>query len=95
LVFPGLIWSVYEYASRGGYRYIVISGLLERQGMYEKLGFRPLGRAVRKGEAYFVPMLVNLSLLPERVREDRDRWQKRIGAAGFVHALGRRPDCPR
>ena len=77
LVFPGLIWSVYEYARRGGYRYIVISGLLERQGMYEKVGFRPMGPPVRKGEAYFVPMLVDLCCLPERVRRDRDRWQRR------------------
>jgi hypothetical protein len=79
LVFAGLIWSVYEYAQRGGYRYIAISGLLERQGMYEKLGFRPLGAPVRKGEAYFVPMLVDLCCLPERVRQDRDRWQRRKG----------------
>jgi hypothetical protein len=78
LVFAGLIWSVYEYARRGGYRYLVISALLERQGMYEKLGFRPLGGAVRKGEAYFVRMLVDLSLLPERVQQNRNRWQRRI-----------------
>jgi N-acyl-L-homoserine lactone synthetase len=77
LVFAGLMWSVYEHARYGGYRYIVISGLLERQGMYAKMGFRPLGSAVRKGEAYFVPMLVDLCCLPDRVRRDRDRWQKR------------------
>lgn len=78
VVFPGLVWAVYEYARRGGYQYIVISGLLERQGMYERLGFRPLGGAVRKGEAYFVPMLVDLCCLPERVRQDRDRWERRL-----------------
>jgi len=79
LVFPGLVWSVYEYARRGGYRHILISALLERRGMYERLGFRPLGPAVRKGEAYFVPMLVDLCYLPGRVRHDRDRWQRRAG----------------
>jgi hypothetical protein len=47
--------------------------------MYERLGFRPLGAAVRKGEAYFVPMLVDLCCLPERVQKDQDRWQRRIG----------------
>jgi len=79
VVFPGLIWSVYEYAGGGGYRYIVMSGLLERQGMYEKMGFRQLGQAVRKGAAFFVPMLVDLLELPKTVQQDRDRWRRRIG----------------
>ncbi len=94
LVFPGLIWSVYEYARRGDYRYIVISGLLERQGMYEKLGFRPLGPAVRKGEAYFVPMLVDLRSLPERVRRDRDRWQERAGITVNHQQQGTEEEAP-
>lgn len=92
-VFPGLIWSVYEYAKRGGFRYVVISGLLKRQRMYENLGFRPLGGAIRKGEAYFVPMLADLHLLPERILQDKDRWQRRIGPKP-VRALVRWPRKP-
>lgn len=78
-VFPGLIWSVHEYAEHGGYRYILISGLVKRRAMYEKLGFRPLGKAVRKGDAYFLPMLADLRSLPEPIRQERDRWERRIG----------------
>jgi hypothetical protein len=79
LAFPGLVWSVYEYARRGGYGYIVMSGLLERQGMYEKMGFRQLGPAGRKGAAFFVPMLVDLVHLPKTVERDFGRWQRRFG----------------
>jgi hypothetical protein len=50
----------------------VISGLQERQPMYERLGFKPLGGPVRRGQAYFVPMLLRLSELSERARRTRD-----------------------
>jgi len=79
LVFPGLLWSVYRYARCGGYRYILMSGLLERQGMYEKMGFRPLGQAVRKGSAFFIPMLADLTDLPKTFQRTCDRWKRRIG----------------
>ena len=80
LVFAGLACSIYEYAQSSGYRYIVITGLAGRQGLYERMGFRPLGPPVLRGNAYFVPMALGLSSLPETMKRDLDRWNRRGGA---------------
>ena len=82
VVFPGLICSIHEYARQGGYRYIAMTGLLERQRMYERMGFRALGAAVLKGKAYFVPMLLDLYNLPSRAIRDLARWRNRVGLRG-------------
>jgi N-acyl-L-homoserine lactone synthetase len=71
-LFGGLLWGVYDYAQHLGYRYLAISGLRERQGMYERMGFRPLGGPVPRGQAYFVPMLLDLSGLGQRAQRTRD-----------------------
>lgn len=71
-LFGGLLWAVYEYAAQLGYQYLAISGLRERQAMYERMGFRPLGGPVPRGEAYFVPMLLRLSELGARAQRTRD-----------------------
>lgn len=80
LVFAGLACSIHEYAKSSGYRYIVITGLAGRRGMYERMGFRPLGPPALRGHEYFVPMSLDLSRLPQRVKRDLDRWNRR-GAA--------------
>jgi len=80
LVFAGLACSIHEYAQSSGYRSIVITGLAGRQGMYERLGFRPLGPPVLRGNAYFVPMALGLSSLPEKVKRGLERWNRRGGA---------------
>jgi hypothetical protein len=80
LVFAGLACSLHEYAQSSGYRSIVITGLAGRQGMYERMGFRPLGPPVLRGNAYFVPMAIDLSSLPEKVKRDLNRWNRRGGA---------------
>jgi N-acyl-L-homoserine lactone synthetase len=80
LVFAGLACSIHEYAKSSGYRYIVITGLAGRQGMYERMGFRPLGPPALRGNEYFVPMALDLSCLPEKVKRDLDRWNRRRGA---------------
>ena len=71
-LFGGLLWAVYDYALQLGYQYLAISGLRERQAMYERMGFRPLGEPVPRGQAYFVPMLLRLSDLGERAQRTRD-----------------------
>ena len=78
-VFAGLGWSICEYARRGAYRYIAITGLAARRRMYQRIGFQPLGPALRRGKEYFVPMLLDLSNLPEEVRRTLDRVRRRIG----------------
>jgi N-acyl-L-homoserine lactone synthetase len=78
LIFAGVTWAIRQHAIEHGYRYILISGLLQRRRMYERLGFRVLGGTVRKGAADFIPMLLDLSALPEQIRLDLDRWQRRL-----------------
>lgn len=88
MLFSGLIWSVYDYAAAGGYRYLAISGLHQRQAMYEKMGFRPLGDPVRRGQADFVPMLADLDDLPEHAGQTLERFKRRQSRIG-----GRRLMC--
>jgi hypothetical protein len=71
-LFGGLLWAVYDYAEQFAYQYLAISGLRERQAMYERMGFRPLGGPVPRGQAVFVPMLLRLSELGERAQRTRD-----------------------
>jgi aspartate aminotransferase-like enzyme len=78
LVFAGLVWSVYIYAREEGYTNLFISGVVDRQSLYERLGFKPLGPAVRSGEASFVPMMVDLTDLPPHVLKDMVRWRSRL-----------------
>ncbi len=77
LVFAGLACSIYEYAKSSDYRHIVITGIAARQRMYERMGFRPLGPPKLRGSEYFVPMALDLSRLPEKVKRDLDRWNWR------------------
>lgn len=76
-VFAGLACSVCEYARSHGYGDIVITGLAERQKMYERMGFRPLGQPTLRGSGYFVPMVLCLSNLPKEMEQDLDRWNRR------------------
>lgn len=78
-VLAGFMWLVHQYAVGKDYRYLTISGLLERQTMYRRMGFRPLGAPVQRGEAYFVPMLLDVTDLPERVRRVLSALRRRIG----------------
>lgn len=75
----GLTWSLYQYALHQGCQYLAISGLAERQRMYQRMGFRALGAAVRRGQAWFAPMLLDLADLPERVRRDLRVLRRRMG----------------
>jgi N-acyl-L-homoserine lactone synthetase len=80
VVFAGLVCSIYEYAKSSAYQYIVITGLAERQRMYARMGFRPLGPSTLRGNRYFVPMVLDLSRLPKKAKRDLDRWNCRVGA---------------
>lgn len=87
-LFGGLLWGVYDYALQLGFQYLAISGLRERQGMYERMGFRPLGDPVPRGQVYFVPMLLELSDLGQRARKTRD------GLARTIQQEGESLTCP-
>ena len=76
VAFAGLACSVYQYAVSNGYANILITGLERRQGMYERMGFRPLGPAVVRGDDCFVPMSLDLATIPARVKKDLNRWSE-------------------
>lgn len=58
-VITGLLYAFYEYARDHGYTDFYISGVVERIGLYERMGFKALGPPVTGGSASFVPMGVN------------------------------------
>jgi N-acyl-L-homoserine lactone synthetase len=86
MVFAGLLWCVQEYAREEGYTRLLISGYLKRVAIYERLGFRPLGPPVRSGQVEYVPMVMALDGMPERIRREievmRERFRRAERSAG-------------
>lgn len=74
VVMAGLMLGVYEYAR--DYDAIVISGHVDKSGLYRELGFRDLGPPVASGQALYVPMAIRVAELAAR----QARWQRRLGA---------------
>ncbi len=79
LVLAGLFWQVFAEARRHGRSHMLISGVTDRSGMYESLGFRALGPAVPDGRANFLPMVLDLEHPSLRRRWERFRgwWERR------------------
>jgi len=77
-VFAGLLVKLLEEVRGAGAAALLISGVEGRVGMYEKLGFRALGPAVPQGAARFVPMALRLDELPQKIRREAEKIQRRI-----------------
>ncbi len=90
-VFAGLVWMVWEYALARGYSHILISGLAQRQRLYKRLGFRPLGPAVRSGQADYIPMAAAMASLPSKFRDDVEYLRRRIAPLERTHRTKVRP----
>jgi hypothetical protein len=58
--------------------FVVISGIVQQQRMYRRLGFRPLGPAVRSGNAEFVPMIAGRDEFLLTKRKILDRMKRRL-----------------
>jgi aspartate aminotransferase-like enzyme/N-acyl-L-homoserine lactone synthetase len=68
----GLFSQVEVYARTHGYSDLLISGIVEREAMYRKLGFEAMGPAVTCGDAAFVPMRLSLDAPPaDYIRRQR------------------------
>jgi aspartate aminotransferase-like enzyme len=78
-MFFGLIWSLYEHARTNGYTHLFISGIADRVGLYERLGFVPLGPAVPCGQASFVPMMLTIGQLPLKIERVKRLWETHVG----------------
>jgi aspartate aminotransferase-like enzyme/predicted N-acetyltransferase YhbS len=79
-VLAGLMWQVGSFARANHYSDMLISGIVERLPMYRKIGFRPMGPAVRCGAAEFVPMRISLESAGKQfIRRERmygGRWRR-------------------
>lgn len=78
-LFFGLIWSLYEYASKSGYTHLFISGVADRVPLYRRLGLVPLGPAVPCGKASFVPMVLPIGKLPDKMIQLKKMWEGHLG----------------
>jgi GNAT superfamily N-acetyltransferase len=76
MVLAGLLGRVLEHALEAEYRWLLISGLQERKPFYERLGFRAIAPGVRSGQALYVPMVLDTTVLPEAILTDMDRWRR-------------------
>jgi len=74
----GVLWLVFEYGLANNYSHLIISGISSRCRMYERMGFRPLGPAVRDGDAEFVPMAMSLKRVPNNIARDAQRIRRRV-----------------
>jgi aspartate aminotransferase-like enzyme len=94
-LFFGLIWSLYEYAEQHAYTHLFISAYEQRLDLYQRIGFVPLGPAVPCGNAAFVPMVLPVGELPERMRRIKQQWETHLDrmtgrrGAGFQPAEDR------
>jgi len=77
-LFFGLIWTLYAYAQKNGYTHLFISGVEKRIKLYERLGFVPLGPAVGRGDATFVPMVQVVGHLPQKLEHMKKMWEIRL-----------------
>lgn len=84
-ILAGLLWQAYSFAVSNDFSHLLISGITERERMYRKLGFRPLGPAVRAGHASFVPMVMEIKENSKnnlrRVRLHEGRWSRSVAAS--------------
>lgn len=79
-VLLGLLWEVWKYAVGHDYSHLLISGIVERVPMYEKLGFQAMGKPVPCGAAAFVPMRLGVTHPPIQIAEWENMCQLRVGS---------------
>ena len=77
MVFAGLLGTMIGIAMRESYQVLLISGIAERVSIYRRFGFAPLGPPVLSGKASYIPMLLRIADLPEKIRKDVERWRRR------------------
>jgi len=75
-----IVWSMYLHAQEAGYTHLFISGVMDQQTHYKRIGFEPLGPAVGSGNATFIPMWVPVPKIAEtmgrliRLLHNRAKW---------------------
>jgi predicted N-acetyltransferase YhbS len=77
MVFAALLCNMIGLAIGEGYQTLLISGIVERESIYRRFGFTPLGPPALSGKARYIPMLLRIEDLPEKIRKDIQRWGRR------------------
>jgi aspartate aminotransferase-like enzyme/N-acyl-L-homoserine lactone synthetase len=77
-MFFGLVWFFYNYAMAQGYTHLFISAVADKIELYKRINFKPLGPAVQSGKALFVPMMLDVKEMPERLLRLKVMWETRI-----------------
>jgi aspartate aminotransferase-like enzyme len=80
-MFLGMVWALYCHAQDTGHTHLVISGVEERVGLYERFGFVRLGPAVPCGQASFVPMMLTIGQLSMRGQRIKEMWETHLDRA--------------
>ncbi len=90
-VLAGLLWQVYDFAISNGFSHLLISAITERESMYRKLGFHPLGPAVPEGSASFIPMVMEireqLKTNRRRIRLHERHWNRASTASDPISLM--------
>jgi GNAT superfamily N-acetyltransferase len=77
MVLAGLLGRVLEVARTENWNWLLISGLRERLALYERLGFNAIGPAVQSGQAWYVPMVLDVNAVPATIVADYEAWLRR------------------
>lgn len=80
----GMLVIAFEHARSADHRYVVASGLVTRRRMYEHMGFLAMGPAVQRGQAHFVPMILDLANMPDRSRLTLERLRRAMHQAAAI-----------
>lgn len=75
MALAGLLGHVLQTAREEGFAWLLISGLRERMGFYERLGFAAIGPAVQSGEACYAPMVMEVAKAPEKIEREFAKWR--------------------
>ncbi len=79
-ILAGLLWQAYSFSLSNGFSHLLISAIAERESMYRKLGFQPLGPAVPEGSVSFVPMVMpiieQLRANPRQIQIHQRHWHR-------------------
>jgi aspartate aminotransferase-like enzyme len=81
-VFGGVVYMIYLHALKRGCTHLIISALEDRRGLYDQMGFEPLGPAVPCGQARFIPMAVEIGKLAHTNRRFIELFGNRVGQDG-------------
>ena len=82
-LFAALGYAVFQYARRGQYSHMLISGFVDRLRMYQRIGFRELGPPVRSGGVLFVPMVAMMDEMSQRFMDKAARLQSEFEPEAF------------